>query len=55
VAIIEASKKRSERELGNRLGREVLNVLEGNSTALQKKEEGAKMAVSNRANASVRI
>lgn len=52
---MEASKKRSERELGNRLGKEILNVLDGNSTALQKKEESHKMAVSNRANASVRI
>ncbi|KAL9940650.1 hypothetical protein V8E36_000138 [Tilletia maclaganii] len=53
--IIEASKKRNDRYLSTRLAREVLAVLEGSSSVLQRKEEQHKVAMANRANASVRI
>ncbi|EST09489.1 Ribosomal protein S7 domain protein [Kalmanozyma brasiliensis GHG001] len=53
--IIEASKKRSDRELERRLASEFLAVVEGTSSAIQKKEEQHRIATVNRANASVRI
>ncbi|PWY98215.1 ribosomal protein S7 [Testicularia cyperi] len=53
--IIEASKKRPDREIERRLAAEFLAVTEGTSTAIQKKEEQHRIATVNRANASVRI
>lgn len=55
VAIMEASKKRGERELSTRLAKEVCAVLEGNSSVLAKKEELHKFATVNRSNLSVRV
>ncbi|KAK0568085.1 hypothetical protein OC861_002329 [Tilletia horrida] len=54
-AIIEASKKRNDRSVSIRLAREILAVLEGSSSVLARKEEQHKVAMANRANASVRI
>lgn len=53
--IIEASKKRPDRELERRLASEFLAVVEGTSSAIAKKEEQHRVATVNRANASVRI
>ncbi|KAJ9479952.1 37S ribosomal protein S7, mitochondrial [Pseudozyma hubeiensis] len=53
--IIEASKKRPDRELERRLAAEFLAVVEGGSSAVVKKEEQHKVATVNRANAAVRI
>ena len=53
--IIDASKKRPDRELERRLAAEFLAVVEGTSSAIGKKEEQHKIATVNRANASVRI
>ncbi|CCF51389.1 hypothetical protein NDA11_005402 [Ustilago hordei] len=53
--IIDASKKRPDRELERRLAAEILAVVEGTSSAIGKKEEQHKIATVNRANASVRI
>ncbi len=55
VAIIEASRKRPDAELATRLAKEIIAVVEGTSSTLQKKEEAHKVALANRANASVRI
>ncbi|UZJ51487.1 hypothetical protein CBS101457_000807 [Exobasidium rhododendri] len=55
VAIIAASKKRSEKQLSVRLAREIIAVLEGSSSTLQKKEEAHRLAMVNRSNTSVRI
>ncbi|KDN38952.1 ribosomal protein S7 [Tilletiaria anomala UBC 951] len=55
VSILEASKKRGDAELSARVAREVIAVVEGNSSVLQRKEEIHKVALANRANASVRI
>ncbi|KAK0532295.1 hypothetical protein OC835_003390 [Tilletia horrida] len=54
-AIIEASKKRSDRYISTRIAREMVAVLEGSSSVLSRKEEQHKVAMANRANASVRI
>ncbi|KAE8223319.1 hypothetical protein CF319_g3644 [Tilletia indica] len=54
-AIIDASKKRNDRYLPTRLAREIIAVLEGSSSVLSRKEEQHKVAMANRANASVRI
>ena len=53
--IIEASKKRPDRELERRLAAEFLAVVEGTSNAIVKKEEQHRIATVNRANAAVRI
>lgn len=53
--IIEASKKRPDRELEKRLAAEFLAVVEGTSNAIGKKEEQHRIAMVNRANAAVRI
>lgn len=53
--IIEASKKRPDRELERRLAAEFLAVSEGTSAAIGRKEEQHKIATVNRANAAVRI
>ncbi|SPO32620.1 related to RSM7 - mitochondrial ribosomal protein, small subunit [Ustilago trichophora] len=53
--IIEASKKRPDRELEKRLAAEFLAVVEGTSNAIAKKEEQHRIATVNRANAAVRI
>lgn len=53
--IIEASKRRPDRELEKRLAAEFLAVVEGTSSAIAKKEEQHRAATVNRANASVRI
>lgn len=55
VAILDASKKRSDRHLSMRMAREVIAVLEGTSSTLTKKEEAHRVATMNRSNASVRI
>lgn len=53
--IIDASKKRPDRELERRLAAEFLAVVEGTSSAIAKKEEQHRIATVNRANAAVRI
>lgn len=53
--IIDASKKRPDRELEKRLAAEFLAVVEGTSSAIGRKEEQHKIATVNRANAAVRI
>ncbi|TKY84539.1 hypothetical protein EX895_006441 [Sporisorium graminicola] len=53
--IIDASKKRPDRELERRLAAEFLAVVEGTSNAIAKKEEQHRIATVNRANAAVRI
>lgn len=53
--IIDASKKRNDRELETRLANEFLAVVEGTSSAIGRKEEQHRMATVNRANAAVRI
>lgn len=53
--IIEASKKRSDRELERRLAAEFLAVVEGTSNAIGRKEEQHRIATVNRANLAVRI
>lgn len=53
--IIDASKKRPDRELEKRLAAEFLAVVEGTSSAIVKKEEQHRIATVNRANAAVRI
>ena len=55
MAIVEASKKRNDTDFSARLAREVVAVVEGTSSVLQRKEELHKIALVNRANASVRI
>ncbi|KAG0249528.1 hypothetical protein BG011_009210 [Mortierella polycephala] len=56
VWIVEASDKRSkaEKEFKNRLASEILAVVNGNSGALVKKSQLHKMALANRANASLK-
>ncbi|KAG0240688.1 hypothetical protein BGW41_006771 [Actinomortierella wolfii] len=56
VWILEASdsRKRSEKYFGDRLASEMLAVVNGNSGALRKKEALHKMALANRANASLK-
>ncbi|PWN47656.1 ribosomal protein S7 [Violaceomyces palustris] len=55
VWIMEASKKRNDREIHKRLAAEFLAVIDGSSNALARKEEAHRIATLNRANASVRI
>ncbi|KAG0055721.1 hypothetical protein BGZ83_007593 [Gryganskiella cystojenkinii] len=56
VWILEASdkRKRSEKEMKDRLASEFLAVVNGNSGALVKKNQQHKMALANRANASLK-
>ncbi|WFD05774.1 hypothetical protein MVES1_001108 [Malassezia vespertilionis] len=53
--IIEASRRRADRDISRRLAVEMLAVLEGNSSVLSRKDEQHKIGTINRANASVRI
>lgn len=53
--IIEASRRRADRQISRRLAVEMLAVLEGNSSVLSRKDEAHKIGTVNRANASVRI
>jgi len=46
-----ASKKRPELSVSQRLAKELVNVIRGDSEALKKKEEVHRLAVVNRANA----
>ena len=55
VWIIDASKKRADREIHKRLATEFIAVVEATSNALTKKEDVHKIATANRANTSVRI
>ncbi|KAF9970437.1 hypothetical protein BGZ73_006851 [Actinomortierella ambigua] len=57
VWILEASdsRKRAEKYFGHRLASEMLAVVNGNSGALRKKEALHKMALANRANASLNV
>ncbi|KAG9127800.1 hypothetical protein FRC07_008992 [Ceratobasidium sp. 392] len=55
LAILKASEKRSERSVAQRVGRECVNVLRGESDAIKKLEEVHRFATANRANASVRV
>ncbi len=48
--IIQASDKRNERSLGDRLGAEIVGVLSGNSSSLEKKNQIHKLALANRSN-----
>lgn len=53
--IIDASAKRPDREFAKRLAAEFLAVVDGQSGVLGRREEAHKVAMMNRANASVRI
>lgn len=53
--IIEASRRRADRDISRRLAVEMLAVLEGNSSVISRKVEQHKIGMVNRANASVRI
>ncbi|CAE6468082.1 unnamed protein product [Rhizoctonia solani] len=55
LAILKASDKRSEKHLWERIARECINVLRGESDAIKKLEEVHRFALANRANASVRV
>ncbi|KAG8716497.1 hypothetical protein FRC08_009406 [Ceratobasidium sp. 394] len=55
LAILKASEKRPERSVSQRVGRECVNVLRGESDAIKKLEEIHRFATANRANASVRV
>lgn len=54
VSIITASSKRNDSHVSTRLAKEVIAVLEGNSTTLTRKEEMHRQAMVNRSNALVR-
>lgn len=53
--IIQASDRRADRHIHRRLAVEFLAVLEGNSSALSRRDEVHKIGMNNRGNASVRI
>ncbi|KAJ1510295.1 hypothetical protein HMI54_001706 [Coelomomyces lativittatus] len=53
--IIDASDKRTDKEFGTRLAKEIMAVLEGTSLALAKKEALYKLALANRAHANLKI
>ncbi|KAF8755638.1 Ribosomal protein S7p/S5e [Rhizoctonia solani] len=55
LAIFKASDKRPEKHVWERVGRECINVLRGESDAIKKLEEVHRFAMANRANASVRV
>ncbi|KAH7345691.1 ribosomal protein S7 domain-containing protein [Rhizoctonia solani] len=55
LAILKASDRRPEKHIWERIGRECINVLRGESDAIKKLEEVHKFAMANRANASVRV
>ncbi|QRV81979.1 ribosomal protein S7p/S5e [Ceratobasidium sp. AG-Ba] len=55
LAILKASEKRPERNVSQRVGRECINVLRGESDAIKKLEEVHRFALANRANASIRV
>ncbi|CAE6541621.1 unnamed protein product [Rhizoctonia solani] len=55
LAILKASDKRPEQHIWERVARECVNVLRGESDALKKLEEVHRFALANRANASVRV
>lgn len=55
VAIINASKKRGDKDLSVRLAKEIIAILEGTSSTIAKKEEVHRFAMLNRGNTSVRI
>ncbi|KAB5589299.1 Ribosomal protein S5/S7 [Ceratobasidium theobromae] len=55
LAILKASDKRPEKRIYERVARECINVLRGESDAIKKLEEVHRSAVANRANASIRI
>ncbi|EPQ30093.1 uncharacterized protein PFL1_02210 [Pseudozyma flocculosa PF-1] len=53
--IIDASKKRSDRDISVRLAKEFVAIVEGSSAVNSRKEEQHKIATANRANAAVRV
>ncbi|CAE6427073.1 unnamed protein product [Rhizoctonia solani] len=53
LAILKASDRRPEKHIWERIGRECINVLRGESDAIKKLEEVHKFAMANRANASL--
>ncbi|KAN0060834.1 hypothetical protein ACQY0O_007493 [Thecaphora frezii] len=55
VWMLEASKKRADRQVEMRIAAEVLAVLEGSSGVAARRDEAHRIAMANRANASVRI
>ncbi|KAJ1302107.1 hypothetical protein OPQ81_000938 [Rhizoctonia solani] len=55
LAILNASDKRPEKHIWERVARECVNVLRGESDAIKKLEEVHRFAMANRANASVRV
>lgn len=55
IAIIEASKKRSDSKLSLRLAKEMIAVLEGSSAAVTRKLDVHKLATANRSNTGVRV
>ncbi|PVG04784.1 ribosomal protein S7 [Serendipita vermifera] len=52
--LISVSKNRSERKLEERVAKEVIKIVEGESEVLRKKAEVHKLAVANRSNAAVK-
>ncbi|KAF9511083.1 hypothetical protein BS47DRAFT_1347097 [Hydnum rufescens UP504] len=53
--IIQMSEKRKNVKLEQRLAREILAIIEGNSEVLKLQEQQHSLALANRANATVRI
>ncbi|CAE6460601.1 unnamed protein product [Rhizoctonia solani] len=55
LAILKASDRRPEKHIWERVARECVNILRGESDAIKKLEEAHRFAMANRANASVRV
>ncbi|KIM32837.1 hypothetical protein M408DRAFT_20180 [Serendipita vermifera MAFF 305830] len=52
--LLAASKSRNDRKLEDRLAKEIIRIIEGESDVLKKKMEVHKLAVANRSNAAVK-
>jgi small subunit ribosomal protein S7 len=55
MAIIEASRKRSDGEISVRIAKEIMAVLDGSSSAVTRKDDAHKLATVNRGNTGVRV
>ncbi|KAG8733167.1 hypothetical protein FRC11_008229 [Ceratobasidium sp. 423] len=55
LATLKASDRRPEKHIWERVARECVNILRGESDAIKKLEEVHRFAMANRANASVRV
>jgi len=53
--LVKVADGRNEHRLEERLAKEVVNIMNGSSEVLRKKDEVHKLALANRANASVRM